>query len=611
MKSIKNIACLMACGAMVALASCGKQPDEITKAEFGRLFSPTTITATVENETDVVVEWSAVRGAASYTIEVFDNPEPAEGAAPQLTVGDIAGSPYTISDLQEGVEYLIRIKAVGANTGDSKWAAVVAETGVIPTSVGGSVENFTEVVLTWTAVRGATSYTVEVFDNGNLAFDGVPVLTVTDIADSPYTITGLEEDTDYSIRIKPIGANVSESKWMTYSIKTGIDLSNVGDYLLDPATDGVIEATSVTLRWTADVTTADRIVLTPSTPDHAITSSELAAREATISGLTALTAYTATLYNGQKILGRVTFTTPMDFSGMETIEAGDDIVQKLNDAADGTSFLVKSGTFELGEYAPTKSVTLVGYSITDKPIIKGAFKISTANVSLTLKSLVVDGQKADLSLYGNLVTANDAVAIPVIHISDCELMNFNAGLLNNNKVALIGDVTISNCIITNVVGSGGDCFDLRSGSCSSLTVEKSTFNGGSAGGIRTLLRIYPPIAGANVVFSQCTFYNICTADFFRIADNTNTTLFKVEKCLFLSARNVWCTSSSNMKATTNYIANIYDAASTANLWKESGALYKQPPVGVTLGDPQIENAAAGNFKVKNPAVTAGDPRWLR
>ena len=103
-----------------------------------------------------------------------------------------------------------------------------------PTGVQAIVVNKTGVRLNWAKVNKAESYTIEFFDNGNSDFSGAPSRTVSGITGSelPYTVSGLAGETNYSVRIKAVGAGIEDSKWSTATFKT--DAEQIF-YSVDPA----------------------------------------------------------------------------------------------------------------------------------------------------------------------------------------------------------------------------------------------------------------------------------------------------------------------------------------------------------------------------------------
>ncbi|GHV37946.1 hypothetical protein FACS1894179_00400 [Bacteroidia bacterium] len=481
-----------------------------------------------------------------------------------------------------------------------------------PSDLKLQIANRTNVLLTWSSVKNAESYTIEVFANGDLNFEGTPVMTLDGITangtvTNPYTITGLDGETSYSIRIKAVGASISDSKWASGTVKTN------AEQIFQPIDPEELKATEVTLRWSAGQVGTE-IILTPGDIKHTVTATEIAAGAATITGLTGDTKYTAVMKNGTKTRGTIEFTTLLDLGSATAIEEGDNLAAILDAANEGDEFVIISGTFSLGTYQITKSVKISGYKPSDKPIIYGQLTCGSSVNSLELKSLTFRGDEdptiAKLSQFFNILSGCD---LKTLSIDDCDISNYKDQLIYNNTAGKIGSFTITNSLIHNIEGSGGDGIDLRGGTLGSMTVQNTTFYNG----FRTFLRMQAT-AGA-ISFTNCTFYKISNYDntnnhgLFRI--NAGST-FQVKNCLLVETGNAtttvttagnFCRQASNMVATTNYSTNVY--YNCYQLWV---GLYTNPTqCSATELNPQFADAANGDFTVGNVMVTAGDPRWIK
>lgn len=477
-----------------------------------------------------------------------------------------------------------------------------------PTNFKARVVNKTQILMTWTASPKAESYTIEVYANGDLNFEGTPVKVIDGIESSPYTVLGLDGETDYSVRIQAVAANIPESKWVEATISTD------AEQIFESVKDEDLTANSVTLRWPAGEV-ATQIILTPGDITHTVTAAEIAAGAVTIDGLTGETKYTAKLMNGSKTRGTMAFTTKIDLGDAIAVYEGDDLVAKLNEAKEGDSFVIISGTFDLGEYAVTKALSIAGYEAGNKPTVKGNFLFKEKVGSFNLTNLIVDGT-GETENRSYFIVADPAAIVGDVNIVNCEISNFKSGFISNSSsgTAQFGNVLVSGCVVTNIEGNGGDGFDFRSGTggkITSLTVENSTFNKG----FRAFLRMQ---LTSDVKFKNCTFYKISIVD-----NSNNSGLFRsstggtleVSNCLFVETgvanpSNVqsgnWCRNSGNMKATTSYSNNVYYNCN--NLWV---GLYTDPSqCSATSENPEFADAAKGDFTVGNILVNAGDPRWL-
>ncbi len=478
-----------------------------------------------------------------------------------------------------------------------------------PTEFKLQIANRTNILAMWNAVKGAESYTVEVFANGDLNFDGTPFLSFQNILQpgtlsDPYTIQGLDGEAPYSVRIKAVGASIPDSKWVSGVITTNpeqIFYAIVPEELL---------ATEVTLRWPEGQEVTE-IVLTPGDIKHTITAAEKTAGVATVTGLTGKTDYTAKLMNGVKTRGTLTFTTKIDLGDATGVYPEDDLVAILDAAEDGDEFVLFPGTYNLGTYEVKKSVKISGYESKDQQIIYGQITCGSAVDVLELRSLTFRGDK-DAVLLGQFFNVLTGCNLKSLSIIDCDISKYLNQLIYNNTAGTIGDFLISNCLIHDIEGSGGDGIDFRGGTLSSMKVENTTFYNG----FRTFVRMQAK-AGP-ISFNNCTFYKISNLDnsnnhgLFRIADGST---FQVDNCLLVgtgaaSPTNVasgnWCRQASNMKATATYSGNIYYDCN--NLWV---GLYTSPSdCSADEANPQFKDPANGDFTVQSMVVTAGDPRWI-
>lgn len=484
-----------------------------------------------------------------------------------------------------------------------------------PTNVTAFIRNKTNVELNWDAMSGATSYTIGVFQgNPN---DGASALITANTEDVTYTITGLEGETEYTFGIKSIADGKNESKWSL------IIRSTDAEQIFYSVLDNDLQASSVTLRWPAGET-ATEIIVTPGDILHPITADEIAAGAATINGLASETEYTAKLMNGKKTRGTVAFKTLIDFGNATVVNEGDDLASVLDNAAENTSIVIVSGTFDLGEYALTKSVSISGYKSSDKPIINGRFIVNESTLSLSLTNLIVDGQNAQDNLL-ELKHANSNVQS--LNITGCEIRNTKKHLIYANKVGKFGNITIDNCIVENVKDTDGDGIDLREGcELTSLSVSKSTFRNG----FRTFLRCQVKNT-ATVSFEKCTFYNICTVDnsnnsgIFQMDKTTASSQLSVKNCLFYGigvesptnkGSGVWA-KVKKMKATATYAQNYYFKC--PNLWNNdsnAGSFYanNHADVATETVDPEFNDAESGDLTITNQTVldlAIGDPRWIK
>lgn len=472
-----------------------------------------------------------------------------------------------------------------------------------PTEFKAVVLNKTNALISFNSVRGAEGYVAEVYYRSDSTFSS-PYKTINGITGSPDTIKGLEGETKYLIRLKAISSANKESKWVTDTITTG------AEQVLYAVSDSDLTAKSVVLRWAPGLNVSSVTLSSDGTEvvNHTLTSEEIEAGVVSISGLTGSTVYTAKIFNGTKQRGTISFTTLIDIGDAIAVYPDDDLVAMLNAANNGDAFVLMAGNYVLGDYSITKSISISGYKASEKPVIYGKFTCSSTVGYLNLKNVILDGTatSTDVSQRTSVFEVSTGCNLSGLSFTGCEIRNYVRTLIyNNTSGTSLGNIVISDCIVHDFPGTGGDGIDIRTGALTSLKVENSTFYKS----FRSFLRLQ---VSADVTFTNCTLYKICILE-----DSNNSGLFRastggtlsVSNCLFVGIGSTsygnWCKSASNMKATTSYSNNIY--YNSPNLW----AGYYTSSTGVASeANPQFADPTNANFTVGNALVTAGDPRWL-
>ena len=352
-----------------------------------------------------------------------------------------------------------------------------------PISLEAKVVNKTQVRLNWAKISGAQSYTVEVFADDSLTFTGTPAMTITGIKEDqlPYTITnGLIGETKYSARVKALGENIAESKW------SGVFFKTDAEQIMTAVAESDIQALQVTLHWKAGET-ASEIILTAGTTEvkHAVTAAEITAGTAIVTGLAEDTKYAAKLLIGTKTRGSASFTSKMDLTANGTIvvNQGGDLLTAIQNATAGSRIVIvpTSGTDEFlpgGQIVEiTKNLIIRGYSTSIRPIIHAYFKMATANVSLTVRDVILDGTTATALNLDHVLQFTTAAVYGNFILKDCVVKNYNKSLVSTGSLAVnIASITVENCKVMNILTNSADCIDVRSGCLESLTLKNSTFS---------------------------------------------------------------------------------------------------------------------------------------
>lgn len=490
-----------------------------------------------------------------------------------------------------------------------------------PLNLEARVTNKTNVRLNWTATKGASSYTIEVFADDNLTFTGTPAKTIEGItvAELPYTITGLEGETQYSIRVKAVGEDIEASKWSTATATTDTE------QIFEAVKGDELTATSVTLHWKAGEV-ATEIVLTPSTgKTYTVTAEEIAVGAKTITELTSETTYSAKLMNGSKTRGVITFTTLIDLSRVHTVYPGDDLAAiiaaaeanetiALLPAQNGDnefSFIDDTGNATTLEIELTKDITIKGAYANNCPTVHAKFILKGCN-NLYLENLNFDGS-------GNLVTVIDSNG-GEISITNCNVTTFDTFLIETGEtqVGTINRFSVDNCIFHDMKSSKRfvDYQKLKS-FIAEFTLKNSTiYNCCSSS---DFIRFDRHATKGNVInISNCTLYGIEATskgllyirsssagkqDF--TANISNCIFAKMSDGVFFSKD----TKTDNLKFDSNY---YFDTPSL--LANPDGGAGKAFDTKGVVADPIFKNAANGDFTVSNEDIIyykIGDPRWIK
>jgi len=176
---------------------------EVSATPLAPPAAPTGLTATAGNA-QVVLSWTASTGAASYNVK-----RATVSGGPYTTIATnsstyINPTSYTDTTVTNGTTYYYVVSAVNA-TGESVNSAEVSATPVAPpaapTGLTATAGN-AQVVLSWTAVTGATSYNVKI----PTTVYGTYTTIASSVTDTTYTNTSLTNGTTYYYVVSAVGA---------------------------------------------------------------------------------------------------------------------------------------------------------------------------------------------------------------------------------------------------------------------------------------------------------------------------------------------------------------------------------------------------------------------
>lgn len=495
---------------------------------------------------------------------------------------------------------------------DSEITSVDYARNFSPIGLEAKVRNNTNVLLDWTVQPEAEQYTIEVYENDVLEFKGNPIKTLTITPEEvPYMVTGLMGETDYSFRVKSARADGSkESKWSVATVQTG------KEQIFYAVADEDIKGKEVTLRWPAGEEAAT-ITLTPGDIEYNITSADIAAGAATITGLTPETDYTAVMKRSNGLTrGTIKFTTSIDLADNDIlVKTGSSIVDAVADAPEGYRLIVEPGIYNIpaeeaefgGSLKITKKIAIKGLRQNDLPVFKGRVEISA---ELDIDQVAFDGTGTDGGQCFNFVAEG---ALDHFSVSNSEISNYVKGFYYINKAVKVNTITIDNCLISNITCDGGDMFDCRAGAIVNLNIKNNTIWNSCAE--RDMVR-YDDKSGDFADVSP-----VITIDHNTIVGVCNNA---GKRILYVRFKNNSITFTNNI--VTNSIGNFSNQSSTAvptfgnNLYFEAdgycvsgaNANAKFIDESGTVIDPKFKDAANGDFTITNDDAKdkkSGAPRW--
>lgn len=486
---------------------------------------------------------------------------------------------------------------------DDEITEIVFGRNFSPTNLGASVRNRTNVYLTWDLRDSDTGYEIEVYEDDSLTFAGSPVQTISISKDDvPYTVTGLIGETAYSFRVRAITENDESrtSKWSGVYAKTGAE---------QIATGYSAEARSVTLTWKAGES-ADFIQIGSIT--HNLTASEIAEGSAKIDGLTPNTEYEAVMKRGDKTRASWTFTTDFDLGDAHRVHEGDDLAAIVAAAADGDSIAVFEGTYVIegetgvGSLAIDKSLKFFAATSNDHPVINARFSISN-NASLEIVNISLTGKNTD---GGQAFTFEEDGNYDHLTLTGCSISDYTKGFyyLAVSANQIVNDVTIYNCIVSDIECNGGDFFDARSGQVKKLTVTNSTFDNNCKE--REFVRDNKK-NGAEVKIDHCTFYNCLSSKsdskfFFNVQSSDGSIAFTNN--LIVGMGQTW---GKWNKTVPSFKGNNYFDSPQLQTATQTMGLSKYYDDSATTVDPAFKDAENGDFTITSDLkfTGVGAPRW--
>lgn len=489
-----------------------------------------------------------------------------------------------------------------------------------PTELEAKVQNTTGVKLTWFAISAAKQYNIEIYaDDDNMSFSGTPIsFTIepaTDAARSEISWVlpagTLEGETTYSVRVKAIG-NGKESKWAGTTFETGTEqiFNNV------PTSD--ITKTSITLTWPAgtavtriDVQKSGEVIQTKQ-----LSAEEIAAGRATIENLKVESTYTFYIYNGEKQRGKIQVATLPNYTPATSCE---ELLEVIAAAEPGEVIMLTENMVYDFTALETTSIKIekdVMLNTNNGATLKGIYFQIFGGASLEFANITLDGEGGTGDQAFNYKEDGN---YSKLYIHDAEIKNYTKGFFYINVAAVIDKIVIKNCLIHDIVCSGGDMFDSRSGGYNTFDLTNNTIYNSALS--RDFIRMDDAsgkvTATPVITVDHNTLYNVGSGNanyrllYVRFAGNTinwtnNVVANTNNKRGFSNQKNTALpTFKNNFYFNT---VNLVSAGSTAD-----ATITFFDSEGTEVAADPFKNAASFDFTVIDEKIKdkeAGDPRWL-
>ena len=419
-----------------------------------------------------------------------------------------------------------------------------------PQKLSGKVDVTTGDYVTfgWTVNKDAGEYELVVYKDEartqeefswTLSPDQVPFKTrLTADEDYWFTVQAYRVDAD---GLKVAGSEsvvaVYDGKITTYAVKDNLFLEVSGR-----------TASSVSLKWSnkaSDYKEVTHLTAHPVKGGDDVTkelnTAEATAAAATVDGLDASKEYQVTLFYKSASRGAVDTWTLAAPGTMTVIGTEEEL--KAAVAAGGEYFLSASAVpYPMGTAKPATSLTLVGELDADgkMPVVTGAVDISSViadGSSIRLEN-VYFADDASNSFLINFSDNDNAVSLNKVEVVNCEISGYKSGIFYNNKAGglTVSEILFEGCLIHNIVGSGGDCFDLRK----KTTVGTVRFSNNTIwDGARTFVRIDGADSNGNdmgVDITNFVFENNTVKGISVVKDSNNQGLFAIKKAMAMTLK---------------------------------------------------------------------------
>lgn len=250
------------------------------------LVPPTGLASPSQTATSVTLTWAAATGAEEYVVRW----SPA-GVGTWTERAPVAALTDTVTALAAATSYDFQVKSTATGMTDSTWSATLTQaTSALPvldapTNPAVGTPTTTTIPLSWDAVTDAETYTVDWRVSPAGAWT-----SITGIATTSTTVTGLSPNVGYDLRVKAVASGFTDSPYSTVVSATTVALGTL------TAPTGIASpaqtATTIDLTWAASANaTSYAIERSPAGAGTWVEVQTSATTAATVTGMVASTSY--------------------------------------------------------------------------------------------------------------------------------------------------------------------------------------------------------------------------------------------------------------------------------------------------------------------------------
>lgn len=475
------------------------------------------------------------------------------------------------------------------------------------------------ILASWTAIKGTTSYTLQVSRDTFRTIDRS--IEVKDT--STYLIEGLKWDQLYQVQVR---ANAADSAFNSRFSNLGTIRTPKFPTILKSPTFSDVTDEAIRVSWTngGATVTSIKVLLSPDSTlvkDVELNATDVSNQFKVISGLTSNTSYIIMLYSGSALRGYDIYTTKAPLTG--TIVDLRNITDRPNVLTDtlplisaGSTVLLKRGfTYNIAIGVPlSKAVTI--QSGADLTVTVPAKLYFTSAFNFAAGSSIDYINFKEVDLVGASVTANyvfnttASANVGTMSFENCRAEIFRGFVRFQSGTSTITNFSINNCIIDSI--GGFSVLQIGSSTATTLKVENVSFKNSTIYKAELILASGTP--STSVVFDNLTINEAPAATRYLIdytATGTVSGGITVTNCIFgtgkatsTTIRGIRASPTTSITPANNYSTSDYVAA--GNLIP---GLIPYPKKSTEIW----ENPTAGNFRIIDGAfpgrTTAGDPRW--